>query len=388
MNGLDVLIAVLVLLQAARGVAAGLSRQLFSLGGFLGGLAAGAALAPRAVPATLDPGGRLLVSVALVLGTALVLGAAGAAVGRRAADVARRLRLRPVDAALGGVAGAAASLVAIWLVASAFSGIPYGEVSRQIRDSRLLREVDRRLPPAPAVFARIGDSFRPGDFPDVFAGLEPGPTPPVPRARGGQAAAALRAAGASTVRIEATGCGGVLSGSGFVAAPGLVVTNAHVVAGARGPTVRDRGGARAATIVLLDTAQDLAVLRVDGHAGPPLPLAGRPARRGTRAVVLGYPRGGPLRAEPAGVGRRQTALGRDIHGERRVARTIYELHARVEAGNSGGPVVLSDGTVIGVLFARSDGSREIAYAIAAEEIRARLQRARVGAPVASGRCVR
>ena len=95
-----------------------------------------------------------------------------------------------------------------------------------------------------------------------------------------------------------TACGLGVEGSGWVAAPGLVVTNAHVVAGEDDTTVSlADGSAFDATVVHYDTLNDLALLAVDGLDAPPLSLAD--GRRGDEAAVIGYPGNGPLAFTPA-----------------------------------------------------------------------------------------
>src|SRR5204863_3533277 len=107
-----------------------------------------------------------------------------------------------------------------------------------------------------------------------------------------------------------------------------------------------------------DPNLDLAVLHVPGLAAPTLPMTSGVVGRGTQGAVLGYPGGGPLSTGPAAVLREETALGRDIYGQGLTTRDIYELQAVVRPGNSGGPVVNTQGTVIGVVFARSSRNSE------------------------------
>jgi S1-C subfamily serine protease len=173
---------------------------------------------------------------------------------------------------------------------------------------------------------------------------------------------------ASTVKIEGTGCGGVLDGSGFVAGKDLVVTNAHVVAGVRSPSVIDTTGRHSAVVVGFNPKFDIAVLRVSGLAGEPLAFTKADAEREATGAVLGYPGGGPFTSGGAAVRTSLPAVGRDIYGQGLVTRTVYELQARVRPGNSGGPFVLASGEVAGVVFARSVSDDNIGYALAASEV--------------------
>jgi len=205
-----------------------------------------------------------------------------------------------------------------------------------------------------------------------------------------QAKRAFEAAADSTVEILGQACGQIQEGTGFVVAPSYVVTNAHVVAGVDRPTIQTRGGtAQQATTVLFDPDVDLAVLRVQDTPGPVLHLLGAQVDRGAKGAVLGYPGGGDLTGNAAAVRRPISATGRDIYGRGIVDREVYELQARVRPGNSGGPFVLVNGEVAGVVFAASTYQQGVGYAIASTEVTPDLNRA-LGRtqPVATGACVR
>ena len=194
---------------------------------------------------------------------------------------------------------------------------------------------------------------------------------------------AAATASRSTVRVEGIGCGAVRLGSGFVVAKGLVMTNAHVVAGAGDLHVSDTVGDHAASVVRFDPRLDIAVLRTSGLAGSPLRLAGENVDRGATGAILGYPNGGGLTVGAAAVRAAYDAIGRDIYGTTLVTRSIVELQATVRPGNSGGPLVLADGTVGGVVFARSVSDGGIGYAIAASTARTELEHTTATAPALS-----
>jgi S1-C subfamily serine protease len=224
------------------------------------------------------------------------------------------------------------------------------------------------LPPVPTITSRLSSLIDPAGFTRVFAGLEPRFSAPVADPNSAEVTSITTRVRASTVMIEGIGCGGVLDGSGFVAASDLVVTNAHVVAGVRSPTVLDGAGRHAAVVVGFNPSFDIAVLRVSGLAGEPLAFTKPDAERAATGAVLGYPGGGPFSSSGAAVRTSLPAVGRDIYGERLVTRTVYELQARVRPGNSGGPFVLASGQVAGVVFARSISDDNIGYALAASEV--------------------
>jgi S1-C subfamily serine protease len=282
-----------------------------------------------------------------------------------------------------------ASLLAIWFLALNLANGPFPAVSAEIRGSAVVRGLDAALPEPPSLLAQARRLFNRFGFPDVFSGIPPLPAEPVTPPSQAQARAAVDAAAASTVQILGNACDLIQEGSGFVAADGYVVTNAHVVAGMDDPEIRTgAGGEEPADTVLFDPDLDIAVLHVGDVPGTPLPLATEPLDRGTPGAVLGYPGGGPLQAQRAAVLGAFEAIGRDIYGRDQVERLVVELQTLVRAGNSGGPFVLADGRVGGVVFAASSGDEDVGYAIAASEVEDALRDA-LGrtAEVDTGPCI-
>jgi S1-C subfamily serine protease len=301
--------------------------------------------------------------------------------------VLRRAHLAPADAGLGAIIAFVATLLASWLVASILVSAPAPQLSSEIRGSAILGAVDGVLPPAPSVFARIQRLINTEGFPTVFAQLPPATSGPVTLPTAPALRAATLAAGPSTVKIEGVGCGQIQEGTGFVVAPNLVVTNAHVVAGILSPRVYDRVGSHRSEPILFDPAFDLAVLRTTGLNDPTLRLLDTNVGRGTQGAVLGYPGGGPFDVEPAGVMQEFDATGRDIYGQGLTTRPVYELQSVVRPGNSGGPLVEPDGTVVGVVFSRSASDPNIGYALASPGVVSRVHQAELtNSPSGTGSC--
>lgn len=390
MNLLDLIITVLAVIQAVRWSRYGFSRGFFSLAGYWAGLILGAFVAPFLIGGIEDPLAKLFVVLLVIFGAATLLGSVGQLIGVRLFHLLNKARLNWIDGLAGSVFSVVVTLGIVWLLAAMLSGVPFRDVNRQIRGSAIVQGLNEKLPPAPAVLARIGTLINPEGFPQAFLGPEPQPIAPVDPPSSADIKAALESAGRSTVRIESVGCGGQLTGSGFVADENIIVTNAHVIAGIDQPTVVDINGRHRAQTIYFDPDMDIAILRVDGNlAGPPLNLANQEFSRGTTGVTLGYPVGGPLKAVPAGVLSAVDARGLNIYGQKTVMRSIYILQTEVIRGNSGGPVVLTDGTVIGVIFARSDSDDNVGYAVRSSEVIPALQRAvQRNQAVDTGFCVR
>jgi S1-C subfamily serine protease len=374
-NLVDLIIVGLLLAAVVHGVTQGAALQVLSFGGFWAGLALGALIGPRIADRFEGGFGGAFVLLFTVFGLALMGSALGRYVGTHAWSALRRLRLGGFDAALGAVVAAGATLVAVWLVALLLSAGPTRDIANAMHDSAIVRTLIERLPPAPSVFSRLQRFVDSSPFPRVFEGLEPTPSEPVALPDDPTVRAAVAAARTSTVKVVGFGCGGIQSGSGFVVAPGLVVTNAHVVAGIRDPVVND-GSDHRATTVLFDPDKDIAVLRTTGLRGRPLALLPATVERGTGGAVLGYPGGGGFTAAKAAVLRQFTATGRDIYGQSLTRRAVYQLQASVRQGNSGGPFVRSDGTVMGLIFAASTTDQGVGYALTSPEVRPRVEQAR------------
>jgi S1-C subfamily serine protease len=187
----------------------------------------------------------------------------------------------------------------------------------------------------------------------------------------------MNAAGDATVRVEGFGCGGVQTGSGFIAGSGLVVTNAHVVAGIRSLSVYEQKGQRHRAItVYFDSKLDLAVLRTAPIGTHSLAMLRTDVGHGAAGAVLGYPGGSAtLQPGPAAVLQELRAVGPDIYGHP-TQRNVYQLQATIRQGNSGGPFVRRDGTVLGVIFAASTNDPHIGYALTSSEVASRVDQAR------------
>jgi S1-C subfamily serine protease len=202
------------------------------------------------------------------------------------------------------------------------------------------------------------------------------------------AAPGIQAAKASVVRILGTACGLGIEGSGWVAGPGLVVTNAHVVAGETDTVVQVGGQPPdlSAQPLVFDPHDDIAVLRVPGLSRPALSLASH-AASGTAGAIEGYPLDGPLNLQPARIGDTQVVSTEDAYGNGPVLRSITPLRGLVRPGNSGGPLVDAGGRVLGTVFAAITGSGGGGFAVPDDKVSAQLARARAqAAAVSSGAC--
>lgn len=391
MNLVDLGVLVLAGLAAFRGWRRGFLGQLFEFGGGFLGLIAGVALGPRVASAFSDDAGpeAALISLATVFVMLSVGQAVGFVAGHRFGLFAQRARLGGFDAALGAGLGVVVTFVAFWLIGGLLIHGPSKTFAKELQRSEALAFMNDSMPPPPDVLAYIRQYLDTSGFPQVFAGLPRPVGPPVELPSNAEAQRAARHAQASMVRIVVPACGGTQLGSGWIAAPNTVVTNAHVVSGGETVTVQDRAGDHSGTVVVFDPKTDVAVLKVAGLAGPPLELQTGEQERGVAGATLGYPgsRDGTLVVKRAAVQASYNATGKDIYGRADATRSVYELRAPVRQGDSGGPFVLSGGAVAGVVFAAATTDEEIGYALTALEVEDEIRRgARRSEPVGTGRC--
>lgn len=351
------LIVILLLVGALRGYEIGLVRQAGSFVGLAGGLALGAGIVAL-IDASLGFG-IIIVLLAIVVGVGT-----GELFGIKAKLFLHERRINKLDKTFGAALGVVTCAALVWLGSALASGVPSTAFRQGIRDSRVIMWLDSSLPPATDVLSQLERSLAQTGLPDLFGNLEPSlPDRDAPLPDIDTFNAVIENARTSVVEIEGRSCQGIGTGSGFVAAPNYIVTNAHVVAGMRQPYVRDQTGRQQATVAHFDPDLDIAVLRIERTDGQALDITPELQPTGTAGVVLGYPSGGPFAARPAVIVEQFTALGRDIYEDRPSERHVYALRADVEPGNSGGPLLDQHGDVIGLIFARSTTYAQVGYAL-------------------------
>jgi S1-C subfamily serine protease len=372
----DLVILIAVVFAVSSGYRRGFWLSLAQYAGLVLGVVIGATLAPVVMDA-LNLSGSSIRSLGAVL-ILIVLGAIGSSVGYWVGEPIRlRLLAQPKSGRIDSVAGAIFSTLAVlsvsWFLGLSLARLPSPQLSSAIQHSAVLRALDGVAPRPPGFLARVEAIIAGVNFAPVFSGLEPlGPSPqPLPSSVD---TPGVRNAESETLKIQGYGCGGIVFGSGFPVGPGMVLTNAHVVAGTQGTTVRNSAGrSLPARVVLFDSQRDVAILYVPRLALAPITEAG--AGPGTQGAAIGYPGGGPEQVTPAAVDREVKAEGRDIYGQRLVVRSIWIIEAKVEPGNSGGPLVDLNGNVIGVIFAASTSSPGQAYALTDAEVQPDIDQA-------------
>ena len=379
MTGIDWLIVGIVLLLALFGWAQGFVAGALALVGF----AFGAWLGIKIGPLFLSDGKRspwapgFALIGALVAGGVFALGLEG--VGARLRNRVRSPAATWVDGLLGALLTACVGLGIAWVL-GALALANGGEARREVQRSAILSRLNDTIPPSSGLLATLSrlDPFPRIDGPE--ARVAP-PRASIARADGVQAAAA------SVVKILGSACGLGVEGSGWVAGDGLVVTNAHVVAGQKDTEVllRGRPPASDALVVAFDPRNDIAVLRVKGLHAPALQLVSSP-RSGTAAAILGFPGNGPYDVRAGRLGETRDVITQDAYGNGPVRRSITSLRGAVRSGNSGGPMVDAQGRVVGTVFAATTSGPRGGFAVPNAIVRAKLDQARSSNGVSTGPC--
>jgi S1-C subfamily serine protease len=385
-NWVDWLIVAIAALFAVWGYKQGIIVSGLSLGGF----ALGAVIGARVAPLVLSGGSHSIYAPLFGLAGALIVGALLASLlegfGMRMRFALRLPGLRTIDGVLGAALTACIGLGLVWILgAVTLSEVTSPKLRQDLEHSVILRDLDKTLPPSGGILNALSRY-------DPLPSLS-GPSADVPRpSKGILSAPGAKADFASVVRVLGTACGLGIEGSGWVAASGLVVTNAHVVAGESDTTVQvgGSGPAMPAQVILFDPTNDVAVLRVAGLSERPLSFAAAP-RSGASVAILGYPEDGPFDVQPGRIGITKPVLTDNAYGNGPVLRDITALRGLVRPGNSGGPLVDSAGQVMAMAFAQitnpAPGTGPGGFAIPISVIRSELAKARsAGGPVSTEGC--
>jgi S1-C subfamily serine protease len=379
MHFADIIIVLLFITALLRGTERGFAHTISATAGLLVGFFVGAFIQGKLIHQVNTPGAKAILTLVIILGSILLFIGIGEYIGQAFKEKIEAFRLRGIAAAdkvLGALTSGATVLFIIGLAASIFASAPLPGLQRQIKNSVIIGSLNDALPPAPNVVASIGHFIDPNSFPDVFTGLEPRIDTTAKLPSIGELDVAVQATRASVVKVEGGGCGGISTGSGFVADDGLVITNAHVIAGVRQPYVIDANGQHRAQVLWFDYNLDMAVLRASGLAGEPLSISTTAAADGTSSAALGYPGGGDFTAQPAIVLESFRAVGRNIYNQGTTEREVYSVKSDIEPGNSGGPLIDRDGTVIGLIFAKSTSYDQVGYALTMDAVMAGFNQAK------------
>jgi S1-C subfamily serine protease len=392
-NAFDIGVIVLAVLAALGGWRIGFLARVFSWVG----MAAGLYLAVRFLPDVVNffnlsgSVARVALAVAVLLAGAFIGQGLGLMVGARLHAVLPFGGVRTLDRAVGALLGVVGIFAVLWLLAPSLAAVP-GPVSQLTTGSAIARWVTNEArtvglsPPntLQALRRLVGEN----GSPQVFTQFGPSEDAGQPPAYDPLDQAVLNTAAASTVKVKGAACGLYQEGSGWTVAPDLVVTNAHVVAGeppGQTSVLLPDGTTKPATVVAYNPDVDLALLYVPGLGEAPLELG--TGSQGQMGAVLGHPNGqDALAVQPASIATEVTALGQDLYDTRNTQRNVFVLAAKLTYGDSGAPLVDTQGRVVGIAFAIAPDRDTTAYALSSSELRPLLGQAH-SVPVSTEACL-
>ncbi|MCM0615453.1 MarP family serine protease [Paenarthrobacter sp. TYUT067] len=387
---LDLALILMLLSYLIYGLRNGFMVTLGGIAGFVIGAIAAFMAVPLVSGWVTDSGWRLTATV----GAAVVLIALGhglgTMIGRKVRHAVRIKPLHAVDRLIGGVVSVVVAALVMSMLAFSISSLGVPFVSQQLAESRVIRYIDNLTPtPVKSTMAQLRSTVIGDGIPKLIEGI--GPVTPVPVPNESTDTPALNQAADSVLKIAGTAfeCGQNQTGSGFVVSPGRVVTNAHVVAGVSQPVVEvPDGGALPGRVVYFDSQRDIAVLAVDGLQSSPLTLSADLAA-GSPAAFAGYPHGGPFQSKPATVQGISTILVPDIYGNNPSPAQVYRLAGDVQPGNSGGPLLTTQGQVAGLIFAKTTTDAALGFALTMADLEpVAAQAPGLSSPVSAGQCTR
>ncbi len=370
LNWFDGLILVFITAAIWRGARDGFVTQFLTNLGFFGALFLGGWTFHYLLPIH-DRTLLTIVNGNLVLIFAMYVALRGFDLGRKLHYSFGHGRMHTLETALSVFFSLASALVTVWLLGAMIGRLPFAGFSNSANDALIVQKLDQHLPPVPAVFATFNRLINPNS--PAHISLQTQPTQlPLPSITDMQQAVQLAAT--ATVRITSFGCGGVVSGSGFVVAPQVIATNAHVIAGVHRPILKANNHSYEAVPVLFDANLDFALLRVKSLPNHWLNLAHEPSGPGTPVAALGYPNGN-YASKPGIIRNQLHVFSGNIYDVGITGRDIYEIQTDAQTGESGGPVMLANGQVAAIMFAKADDAGDYGFALTSTSLLPSINRA-------------
>ncbi|MFI5270840.1 MAG: MarP family serine protease [Candidatus Saccharimonadales bacterium] len=369
-NWVDIIILFLLGLFTYRGIKKGFVTQSLTIIFFIAGIFIGGWFFPHIIKIH-DRTLFVIVNSNTVVLFSILMGTLGYILGNRLHFTFGKERMHLLENILNIATSVIFGLIIIWLLASLIGRLPFAGFSNSVNDSLIIQFLDQNLPPVPAIFASLGQQIDPSVPSEIFVKtpLQTQRYTPLLSSEDQQTANQYAY---SIVRITSFGCGGIVSGSGFVIGPQLVMTNAHVIAGVKRPIIKYGTQSYAGNPVFYDSSLDVAILRVDGLKAKPLVLDNKTLSSGTKGIALGYP-GGNFTATPVVFDSNIQLQSNNLYGMGTVERDVYIFDGYTNEGSSGGPIILENGLVAGVVFAKSASQNNVTYALTPNSVKDKVQ---------------
>ncbi len=384
-NWIDIIILLLLASAIYGGIKIGFLTLLLTFGGFFGSFFILGWILPHLLPVHKSLA-WVVINANLLFIFSIYAGFRGYDYGSKLHHSFKKGKGHAIESAAGLTLSLSSAVIAVWLIAAAIGSMPFVGLSNTVADSYFVQLFSRNLPAAPAVFQQFSTLVNPNIDSEVYIKNQPNSSigsAPLPAVT-----TAVEKAGQSIVRITGFGCSDIVSGSGFVVAPGVIATNAHVIAGVKRPIIKYGLRSYSAKAILYDANLDFALLKVNGFSLPALKLDTESLTKGTLVDTIGYP--GNIYTVNGGVLEDSLPIsGPNIYAQGTVIRNIYVIHSPIAAGLSGGPVVLNDGQVVGMIFADSQTTKDHGYDLTTAGINGDIITAENNqATVSTGTCIK
>ncbi len=373
MNYVDWILIGALAIFAWAGWRQGFVAGVLSFAGFLSGGVAALMWLPSVIKSFVtDQTFSVIVLGVAVLASAILGQILFSLLGRRLRDNLTWRPVKFVDSFAGSALNVLAFALVGWVIASVLVFLPSNSIAGQVSQSRVLSTLDALVPnQARTLFKNVSTLVGQTGIPRIVIGFGQDPQTEVVAPDSGITAEVFPVIETFTVRLtgDAQECRQSVSGSGFYFAPGRLLTNAHVVAGVQDLQVRLTGleNSVPGQVIYFDPQKDVAVIATEELDTRIALFAKGKAETGESVAVAGFPDGGNLSVTPARISGILSARGENIYGDIGVERNVYSLRSKVIPGNSGGPLVNSDGQVLGLVFGSNTDS-DIGYALTNGEL--------------------
>jgi S1-C subfamily serine protease len=375
MNIVDIFLAASILIFGWIGFKRGTLRIVLSIIGLLVGGALGALATPSLQSLFSDSafGFRPTIGLtSMILGASLGMFLFGILGGFLRVVLLPFPLMKTIDSLVGFVLAVVAVASISSTLSSAAQVIPNKTVNNLFAKSQVISEIDQYLPDRFKNTAqKIQNVITNSPLPEVFRNMVESRITPSQLEDEVEIPELVKKAIASTVRIDgiAKSCSAAMVGTGFIIANERVITNAHVVAGVKDPviTLSNNSTQLGGKVIAIDREKDVAIVFVPGLTGEKLTFIG-PVTPYEIGFVVGYPNGGNLRTSAVSVSAEFESVGVDIDGNSEARRDVIVFGGDVRPGNSGGPLLNSQGQVLGMVFAADGQNENTGYALAPNEL--------------------